>query len=518
MTAKTHTRPARERAGWVALSCAAGCVSALAVVAQLLNGSEQRWSDLFTLGLAPDLAAVAGAGAALGAALALPAVARAKRIIHPSVALWMLMAFGMFGWLAWLEGAQRIGAQLALAGAIVMALRKLRHAGAAPARIAGAALIAGALVPIGIATSADVQRAWRAEWRFEDKAGAETLRAKAARLSQREAARPDLWLVIAERYPSPDAARARGTPYGEAALGALRARGWAIRERAVTAHARTDLTLARAFALTRRITDGTRSEVPDAATLEAHAARGALAWRDAFRRPVLLDVLHEAGYETRGAVGWWLATQALPFDRLDRLDGNLPGGTLARAVARAWVYKHMAWLDAQPRGTDPGIAKSLWVRCRAIAAQRERLFEATNAAKPLFAFYHLYWLHDLAAMDSEGRCVNDAPATPRSGSETLDDRVQALIAYMPRFLARLEAHARAQARGAGFRILVFADEGLSADAHHGGGADVLRATYAEGVPALWAEEAIPDLAPAVRTVVDALLEGHKGEDTHTEGD
>ena len=539
--------------GWIGVSAVAGALVALGTIAGLMLGSGARWSDIAQLGTAGAVATILCAGAAAGAALALPG-ALPGRIFHPSIGLWLMVVFGNVDWLRALDGATKAAAQSALLVAIIVAAAALRRADARLGRVAAAVVAGLALSPVVALTWTDVTRAANTQWWFEEEGLGETLLAQAREASRPAGGHPDIYLVVPDQYPSPAEAERRGHPYPAEALARLRARGWRIRDEAFTPAPRTAVTLAATLALTTTVTDGANVETAPE-MLKALFEADRLAWRRSFADPLLLEVLANAGYETQGWIGWWLMTERLDFDRVDRLRESVTGGSLGRAVAVTWRWQHLDWLRTRHEENERRTGLSRWTRCHEVVSQRERFFatdrEEREPGRAWFALYHVYWLHDAVAMDATGACENPGgevvgtgphglseavlAGCRRNGGESADGtpttskciadavrakRTAAMMAYLPAFLERLEAHARRNSSGGGFRILVLSDEGMAdrltdladdadgwTDGYERKHPAVLRATFAEGVPELWDERAIPDMPQAMRAVVEALLDG-----------
>ena len=534
---------------WLGVSAAGGALAALGMVAALLLGSGTGWADLLELRLAGPVATIAGAGALAGAAMALPGVGP-RPLVHPGFGLGMLLAFGNVDWLRAIDGPEKGLAQLALLATLVIAGARLKDAGPGPGIIAGAGVVAMALTPITALTWKDATASLEPQWWFEEPGLGGRMRAQAAHIGRSAGGLPDIYLVVPDRHPSPSEAKRRGIAYPEEALARLRARGWQIRDEARTATPETSVTFASTLALTTTITDGTAVETAPGRIKTLYDA-GRLRWRRAFAQPLLLDVLARAGYETQGWIGWWLPSEAIPFDRVDRLRRSWLGGSLGRAAATTWRSQHLAGLGRSEERGLGHVARSRWTDCHEVVSQRERFFATDHDDRkpgPLFVLYHAYWLHDMVEMDAAGACTStheDAAAAgpygrteaeiAQCGEETIERgadgpqraaqcagevaRAGAMMAYLPAFLERLEAHARRNAGRAGFRILVLSDEGLT-DEGHGVEHDptawgtaherkhpaVLRATYAEGVRELWEEQAIPDVPQAMRAVVEEMLD------------
>lgn len=552
MARVTETRAVGAAWGWVAITAAAGALVSVSVYAQVLLGSGygRLWS-----GVGASLAGAALAGAAAGALLALPG-ALPRRPVHPSFGLWLLLLFGGVDWPGDTEGALRWTLQGMLLVLVTAGAVALRNAGARLGVVAGAALGTMAIAPVGVLLWKNVSVPAQAAW-FEDREFAERI-VGAARARAGEAS-PDLWLVMADGYPSPAEAARRGMPYPVRALAELRDRGWRIREDASTPAPHTTVTLAQTLALTTRLVSTEPAPVNAGASrpsrgLEALFLQNGLDWQRSIVRPLLFDALESAGYDTFGYLGWWWITQYLPFDHTDRTQ-SWSLDTLHEVAIRRWVSMHTG-----------GRAGSWWneffrsfeQNCPELAAQRERFFAletpvgaAGAEREPLFVFYHLFWLHDRVDMDVSGHCRVgesnrfdlppakhikwDASCQELQGrgeamgwawgclpEHVRDVRAARMIAYLPAFLARLERHAQRVAGNRPFRILVFADEGISGRQTGGGrrhpGAwrtdtlwerhpAVLRAEFGHGVARLWEEHEIPDLPRAMREVIsDAFLQ------------
>ena len=542
-----------SRIGWrtVAGTAAGGALVALATLALLASGSKFGWRELLELGHTSAIFAIAGAGGLAGTLLALPG-ALPRPIVHPSFGLWVMLAFGNIDWLWSLEGGSRVAVQLGVLCAITAAAARYRESKAQVGLAAGTALAIITLTPIAAVALKDATAITQATWWYGEPGLGEQMLARASELKRYAHELPDIYLVVPDRYPSPAEAERRGYPYPQEALARLRARGWQIRDEALTLTPRTAVTLASTFALTTSLTDGTRVETAHERVKSLYETNR-LRWRQSFAEPLLLRVLARAGYETRGWIGWWLPMDAVPFDRIDRSQTNLPAGTLGEAVRDTWLWLHLGWTRRIDEKQWGRVARSTQANCRELAHQRERFFAADDERDgrrpPRFVLYHVFWLHDLVNMNSAGECAGadeDAAfeiphgfsdwrialcrrAKIRGTEQTewapgcLPDEVRAkrsaaMTAYLPTFLERLEAHARRRSGSGGFRILVLSDEGV-ADAHQGVDRDsaewwdthwrrhpaVLRATYAEDVPELWDQKTIPDMPQAMRAVIEQLL-------------
>ena len=545
------------RLAWGSIACSAlaGTLVAFTALAQVLVGSDTSVLEIFQFRVAASIAIIGGTGALAGALISLPG-ALPQRIVHRSLGLWILVAFGNVDWLGTLDGQARTLGQLALLIAIVAAARMFKHADARMGLVALTIIAGWALAPIGILVWRDAGTAFEARWRFEDAELANRLMASASASRERGHSVPDLYLVVTDRYPSLAEAERRGYPYPAHMLAQLRARGWRIRSDAVSSMPVTALTLAATWALTNTISDGARVQT-GSKRLKALYEADRLRWSETFAQPLLLDVLGQAGYETHGWIGWWLPTYAIPFDYVDSSRGVRRSNTLIEAVGAMWLWTHLGWVKHSEHGHLGHVARSTQPNCRELVRQRERFFaqDGTRRATdpPRFVFYHVFWLHDMVNMDTDGECADaeedaafEVPyglsdwrialcrnAKAKGAERThwvpgcLPDAIRArrraaMIAYLPVFLERLEVHAKRNAGTRGFRILVFSDEGIS-DPHRSAERDpaawwdthwrkhpaVLRATLAGNVPALWAPETIPDMPQAVREVVEQTLDDYR---------
>ena len=471
-------------------------------------------------GLLPSVGAAALGAAALGAVLALP-TATPLRIAHPALAVALIATFGAVDWLSWLEGRAKDIAQGMAAVALIAAAVRYRLADARPGLIAGAVLLATTLYPMAMHTATSVEAKRHERWRFAAEGRfASELGRRAEQAAPHTRALPDLYLIILERHPSPRHAAQRGASYDGAALGALRARGWRIQNDAQTGMPLTEATFAAMLALSETLSDGEGGAMrPGSAGLNALFSQGELALSSAFAAPLALDVLARAGYRTEAYVGWWLPTQALRVDAIDhshRLSGAL---WMPRTVLLALVEAH-GWARRDGKGIDEGSRKRFNLmqqrQCKRFVEQRERLFDKRDREgdAPRLLLYHVYWLHDSLALDSEGSCAEQ-------GTGRVDARRAVPAAYLPHFLERMERHARTYGRGRAFRILAMADEGIndawSHDAEEAGDSAwrigsqlkhraVWRASFAEGLPELWAEEDVPDLPDALKEAIEDAFE------------
>ena len=532
--------------GWFFAVVVAGAFVAVAMAGQVVRSTEWGWLDIVVYGHAASLAIVAAVGALAGALLGLPALLR-QRPVHPASGLWVLVLAGNVDWLHLVEPpAKAVVQAIGLLGVLVAA-RGLRAAGPKLGRIAVAACVGIVVTPLAVVAWRDVTALHHGQWWFEEPGLAGRLGALAARRAGSAHPLPDLYLVVSDRYPSVVEAARRGVPYPRVALQRLREAGWRIADEAVTEAPVTALTLASAFALGSTLTDGVAVRRGAHVMLSLFDA-DRLAWRRAFADPLLLKLLTLAGYETQGWIGWWLAMESVPFDRVDKAGFEFVSRGLVDATLRAWLATHLELLDVADRPVKGSLARlGFWsdhFHCQQLARQRERFFAAPPMARdgrsPVFVLYHLFWLHDEVNMNAFGECERfHAGATPLPGRAPLclsdvepdvvpgdvagacfrnqvhASRVGAMIAYLPAFLERLELHARRRAAGRGFRILVLSDEGLNDPRAPGDGPhahahkhrSVFRATYAEGVPERWDPDAIPDIAGALRLVVEGLVGG-----------
>ena len=501
-------------------------------------------------GLAWSMATLAGVGMAAGAVLALPGAFR-KRVLHPSFGLWIMLMFGNVDWLGNAEGPFRWILQADLLAVLVLGGFKLRDADWRLGAVAAAALAAITSMPIGMLVLTETEMAAREQWRFGDAEFAGRIMGRTAALRAKASVNPDIYLVVADRYPSPKEAVRRGSPYPAFALAGLRENGWRIRHDASTDTPSTVVTMASTFALATGLTNGGGQETR-AAGVKALYENNQLNYGYSFANPLLLEFLKGAGYETWGWIGWWLLMNYVPFDRVDKSREGKRIDTLHEVTLDSWAWIHSGGRD---RKTDPwrDLAMATERNCRQLTDQRERFFAFqrpyNRREQPLFMLYHVLWFHDVVNMDEFGSCVGDNEAGAfdlpaqlghgrlalcrsskdraeellRWAPSCLPDEVRAeragkTIAYLPAFLSRLERHARRVAMGRPFRIVVVADEGF-ADAHWGADAPsgawrddrwikhpaVFRATFAEGRPSLWVEEQIPDMPQAMREVVLDLL-------------
>ena len=534
--------------GWIAAGALGAALSALALLSVIFMGSDQRaFESAFALahfGLLPSIGIVVLGASGFGALLALP-TATPARIAHPALALALITVFGPVGWIPWLEGEVKVLAQGALAIAIIAVAVRYRRADARPGLIIGAALAAITLTPMVMygAKSIDVER--KARWHFAaEKHFVSTLKRRAEEAAPHARALPDLYVIILEQHPSPRDAAERGLGYDEAALDALRARGWRISNDAQTNAPHTLTTFATMFSLSERLTDGKRTKRVDSATLNAHVSAGEIAYSRAFAAPLALDALGRAGYRREAWVGWWLPAITLG---VDAIDSHFMGGGAALLVGHlrgAWRREH-GWTGSEGTATDESLEERvnaiLRARCKRFGAQRERLFAKRDRQgdAPRFALYHVYWIHDGLALDSEGSCVaHDALLDPENPGcaqsfvhcikhQERARRTRATLAYLPRFLERIERHARRYAGGRAFRILAFADEGITAAwDDEAKGTDnaawrdgtfrkhraVWRASFTEGAPELW-EENIPDLPRALKESIEDAFDSSVRSET-----
>ena len=534
--------------GWIAAGALGAALSALALLSVIFIGSNQRaFESAFALahfGFLPSIGIVVLGASGLGALLALP-TATPARIAHPALALALITVFGPVGWIPWLEGEVRVLAQGALAIAIIAVAVRYRRADARPGLIIGAALAAITLTPMVMygAKSIEVER--KARWHFAaEEHFVSALKRRAEEAAPHARALPDLYVIILEQHPSPRDAAERGLGYDEAALDALRARGWRISNDAQTNAPHTLTTFATMFSLSERLTDGKRTKRVDSATLNAHVSSGEIAHSRAFATPLALDALGRAGYRRKAWVGWWLPAITLG---VDAIDSHFMGGgaaLLAGHLRGAWRREH-GWTGSEGTANDESLEERvnaiLRAHCKRFVAQRERLFAKRDRQgdAPRFALYHVYWIHDGLALDSEGSCVaHDAlldlenPGCAQSFVHCIKHqerarRTRTVLAYLPRFLERIERHARRYAGGRAFRILAFADEGITAAwDDEAKGADnaawrdgtfrkhraVWRASFTEGAPELW-EENIPDLPRALKESIEDAFDSSVRSET-----
>ena len=534
--------------GWIAAGALGAAFSALALLSVIFIGSNQRaFESAFALahfGFLPSIGIVVLGASGLGALLALP-TATPARIAHPALAVALITAFGPVGWIPWLEGEAKVLAQGALAIAIIAVAVRYRRADARPGLIIGAALAAITLTPMAMygAKSVEVER--KARWHFAaEEHFVSALKRRAEEAAPLAHALPDLYVIILEQHPSPRDAAERGLGYDEAALAALRARGWRISNDAQTNAPHTLTTFASMFSLSERLTDGKRTKRVEAATLNAHVSAGEIAHSRAFAAPLALDALGRAGYRREAWVGWWLPTTTLRVDAIDSL--FMGGGALFLAgyLNSAWRREH-GWTGSEGTANDESLDErinaALLAHCKRVVAQRERLFakRARQGDAPRFALYHVYWVHDGLALDSEGACAThdgllnpETPACARSfiycvTHEERARRTRAALAYLPSFLERIERHARRYAHGRAFRILAFADEGIAEAldddekaADNAAWYDgpwrkhraVWRASFTEGTPELW-EENIPGLPRALKESIEDAFDSSVRSET-----
>ena len=535
--------------GWIAAGALGAALSALALLSVIFMGSDQRaFESAFALahfGLLPSIGIVVLGASGLGALLALP-TATPARIAHPALALALITVFGPVGWIPWLEGAVKVLAQGALAIAIIAVAVRYRRADARPGLIIGVALAAITLTPMVMygATSVEVER--KARWHFAaEEHFVSALKRRAEEAAPHAHALPDLYVIILEQHPSPRDAAERGLGYDKAALDALRARGWRISNDAQTNAPHTLTTFATMFSLSERLTDGKRTKRVDSATLNAHVSASEIAHSRAFAKPLALDALGRAGYRREAWVGWWLPTITL---RVDAIDSHFTGGgaaLLAGYLRSTWRREH-GWTGSEGAANEESLEErvnaTLLAHCNRLVAQRERLFAKRDRQgdAPRFALYHAYWVHDGLALDSEGSCVaHDAllylenPACAQSFMHCIkhQDRTRAVLAYLPRFLERIERHARRYARGRAFRILAFADEGIAEvrdDKEKGADTAawrdgawrkhraVWRASFTEGAREFW-EENIPDLPRALKESIEDAFDSSARSETMLQG-
>ena len=523
--------------GWVAAGALGAALSALALLSVIFIGSnESAFESVFALahyGLLPSIGIVALGAGALGALLALPAASPA-RIAHPALAVALITAFGPVDWIPWLQGGAKGIAQGALAVAILAAAIRYRRADARPGLIVGAALVAITLTPMAMYGAKSVETERKARWHFAaEERFASALERRAEEAAPHAHALPDLYVIILEQHPSPRAAEERGLGYDEAALDALRARGWRVSNDAQTNAPQTDTSFATMLSLSERLTDGTQTKRVDAAALNAHVSAGEIALSRAFAAPLALDVLGHAEYRREAWVGWWLPTMTLRVDAIDLYHARGGAAHLWGYLRGVWRREH-GWARSEGTATtslDKLINAALRTRCDRFVGQRERLFAKRDREGdgPRFLLYHTFWLHDRVPLDSEGSCTteNALPALEAKGcpgwfvycvaGEERARRIRASLAYLPQFLERIERHARRYARGRAFRILAFADEGYFedwSDEEEGAGnaawrhegwrkhRAVWRASFTEGAPELWEEEEIPDLPRALKESIE----------------
>ena len=410
--------------GWIAAGALGAALSALALLSVIFIGSNQHaFQSAFALahfGFLPSIGIVVLGASGLGALLVLP-TATPARIAHPALALALITVFGPVGWIPWLEGEAKVLAQGALAIAIIAVAVRYRRADARPGLIIGVALAAITLTPMVMygAKSVEVER--KARWHFAaEEHFVSALKRRAEEAAPHARALPDLYVIILEQHPSPRDAAERGLGYDEAALDALRARGWRISNDAQTNAPHTLTTFATMFSLSERLADGKRTKRVESATLNAHVSAGEIAHSRAFAAPLALDALGRAGFRREAWVGWWLPTITL---RADAIDSHFMGGgaaLLAGYLHRAWRREH-GWTGSEGAATDESLEQRvnaiLRADCKRFVAQRERLFAKRDRQgdAPRFALYHVYWIHDGLELDSEGSCVaHDALLDPEN--------------------------------------------------------------------------------------------------------
>ena len=533
--------------GWILASAAAGALLAVSLSAQVLLGSA--YERLFA-GVVVSLAGAAGVGAALGAVLALPGVFR-NRLLHPSFGLWLMFLFGNVDWLGDMSGPLRWLLQGALLTLLILGAIRLRNAGPGLGVVPGAALAAIVAVPISAILWKNAFVPAEDQWWFDDPEFRGSVLSDARALGEKAKVGelPDIWLIVPDQYPSVSEAARRGVPYSEVELERLRERGWRIHDNASTDVPDTTVTLAQTLSLSARLVNG-QSQVPATSErLWGLFEQNALRWERTFSDPLLLTVLEEAGYDTWGWIGWWLAPQYLPFLHMDKSrDGVL--NRLHQAVVDEWLWIHLGLWRSKSDNQAQHLRTSER-NCRELTAQRERFFawnpEQGPNRKPLFVFYHLFWSHDGANMDVSGECQVDEPddydltaggnvewaafcedlrqrdewvmgwAPGCLPMDVLEKRASRLNLYLTEFLARLESHAKEVAGTRPFRILVLADEGMSRLAEYENrsawqirylvkGHAVFRAEFGKGVTRLWPETEIPDMPQAVRDMVVDLIQ------------
>ena len=538
---------------WIGATAAAGALGAVSMLAQILlvSGHGRLFSDVEI-----SFGAAAGTGALIGAVLALPG-ALERRLLHPSFGFWVMFFFGSVDWLGDLEGLHRWLLQSVILALLLASAFRLRNAGLVPGVLSGAALATLVAVPMSILVWKNVFVASGGEWRLENPEFSRWITRKARRLDATTDAGqlPDIWLVVADQYPSIAEAIRRQVPYPELELARLRERGWRIREDAWTDVPNTAITLAHAFSLSTQLTNGGRRALATADRMVRLFEKGALGWERSFSRPLVLTTLEKAGYDTRGWLGWWLVSHYIPFRHVDKFR-HRSLDSLHQASVAVWFRIHWGGWATEPEDEDFILAeyfRGFERNCREIETQRERFFAFAPSEdmqrSPLFVFYDLFWLHDGVNMDASGACqvdgsdIFDLPRDDGSrwiafckelqerGETVLgwapgclpqhirDERAGRLIEYLPVFLGRLELHAKEVAGNRPFRILVMADEGMP---YRHGGAEpqgphawrsgswdkhpaVFRAEFGKGVSRLWPEEEIPDIPQAVRAVVLDLV-------------
>ncbi|MCY3822208.1 MAG: hypothetical protein OXH52_23125 [Gammaproteobacteria bacterium] len=541
---------ARKAWAWLVASAAAGALLALSFSLQVLLGAGYK--QLFS-GVVASLAGAAGVGAAIGAFLALPSVF-GNRLLHPSLGLWLMVLFGNVDWLGDMGGPLRWVLQGALLTLLILGAFRLRDAGGGLGLVPGAVLAAIAAVPISIAVRAHASVLAQDQWFFDDPEfrGGVLSEARAVRERQEVGELPDIWLIVADTFPSVSEAVRRGVPYSEWELARLRERGWRIHDDASTDVPNTTVTLAQTLSLSTQISNGQRRLPATSERLQVLFKQNELRWERTFSDPLLLEVLEDAGYDTWGWLGWWRAPQYLPFLHVDTSRDRFLN-LLHQTVIDAWLWTHFG-LWRSRRSSESGHSHASEQNCRELAAQRERFFawdpeRAPDRDPPLFVVYHLFWSHDGANIDAAGECRTDEPHDydltaerddewaafcadlRRTGrnvmgwapgclrKEIQDQRAGRLNHYLTRFLARLESHALEVAGTRPFRILVFADEGMPRAASHAEyqnpsawqiaylvkDTGVFRAEFGSGVTRLWMETDIPDMPQAVREVVVDLV-------------
>ena len=546
--------------GWIFASAVAGGLLAVSISAQVLLGSG--YERLF-YGVAVSLAGAAGVGAVIGAFLALPGAFR-HRLLHPSFGLWLMIFFGNVDWLGDLAGPFRWLLQGTLLILVIVGAWRLRKAGPALGVVPGAALAALVAMPISILLWKNAFVPAENRWRFDEPDFGSRIVAEARDLRARTDAGglPDIWLVVPDQHPSVTEAFRLGVPYSEVGLARLRERGWRIRDNALTDTPDTTVTLAQTLSLSTRLVNG-KGQVPATSErLRVLFEQNALRWERSFSDPLLLTVLHEAGYDTWGWFGWWMHAQYLPFLHVDK-SRRRALNALHEAALTGWLWIHLGVSQADTTSRTQHF-RTPEHNCRELTAQRERFFawnpQQGADRKPLFVFYHLFWLHDGANMDVSGECQGDEPddydltaegdgervafcKELRERGETVmgwapgclpkdvrHKRASKLNLYLTEFLNRLELHANEVAGARPFRILVLADEGMSGV---DGGAEyqnpntwrinfvvknpaVFRAEFGKGVTRLWPETDVPDMPQAIRDVVVDLVRPRRQTKTSTD--
>ena len=546
---------------WVVATAVAGALVAVSIPVQILLGSgyERLWS-----GVPESLAKAAAVGAVIGTGLALFGVLR-RPIVHPSLGLWLLVLFGNTDWLGDTTGLLRLWLQCMLLVSTVVAAVALRHADWRLGTVAGVVLVVLVTTPMGTLLWKNALPLADDQWWFAPAELVERVRGRevaAPERGRKPSERPDIWLVVADHYPSVSEASRRGIPYPAAGLSRLRDRGWRIRDDAQTGTPNTKVTFTHTLSLSTRLTNGEQEAAATPGRLAALFTANALRWERTFERPPLLEILESAGYDARGWFGWWLETQYLPFPHMDKSRDAAVDYLNETAIA-GWLWTHLGGQGWRNRTMERSIVARYYrdfeQNCRELSRQRERFFSFESpegeGRAPLFVLYHLLWLHDKVAMDASGECQAaeaDAFDLPEEHSpwigyckELQEQGVKAfgwapgclpehvrhqragrLVAYLPAFLERLERHASKVAGGRPFRILVLADEGLafipseeaespfpnvwrSSGSWHKHPA-VFRGEFGKGVTRLWPEQEIPDVPQAMRDVVLDLF-GVRGE-------